>query len=93
MLMGYKVRQCHYAGREPYTARAALDVLVLAYLFLKALEGDAARKTQYVRGVLLQLLTWTKWHDKLPGACFSMRQLWASGEWEQSPMEHSGGCQ
>ena len=71
MLMGYKVRECHFAGRDQYSAKNALDVLMLAYLFLKALEGPAARRTQYVRGILLQIVTWTNWHHGLPGACFS----------------------
>jgi hypothetical protein len=46
-------------------------MLMSALLTLHGLLGDACTRDEYCRGITAALLTWTPWHDAIPGCLYS----------------------
>ena len=70
-LMGWLVRNCHWAGRERGTGEYAWEAIAIGVHVLRGCDGDAVRKTEYYRSMMLVMASWTAWYKDLPGCCFS----------------------
>ena len=68
--LGWLVRTAYWQGQQVNTGYVARDALQLALLLLSALLGERAQGNEYVRGITMALLSWTPWHDALPGCSF-----------------------
>ena len=72
LLLGYYIRQCAWDQRTPGTGWLARQALQLSLCLLVRLEGWAGqrRMSEYVRTLACALVSWTPWHDGVPGCCF-----------------------
>jgi hypothetical protein len=68
--LGYLVRTAYWEGQSEGTGHCAREALQQALLLLHAMLGDRAAHNDYGRGLVMALLTWTSWHDQLPGCAF-----------------------
>lgn len=69
--LGWQVRNCNWDGRTRGSGVEARKVLMGALVALIHLYGDKAHTTEYVRTLFVALALWTRWHDELPGACYT----------------------
>ena len=70
-VVGHMVRNCNWDSRTAGTGVKAKEVLHQCLHILMKLSGEGAHGVEYIRTILCALMTWTPWHDNLPGCCFS----------------------
>ena len=68
--LGWMVRTAYWEGQCVGTGHRAREALQQALLLLHAMLGDRAAHNDYGRGIAMALLSWTAWHDQLPGCSF-----------------------
>ena len=70
-ICGRKARACLWEGRAKGTGVMGKEVLMTCLLGLLQLRGDRAHTVEYVRTISIALIFWSKWHSRIPGACYS----------------------
>lgn len=70
-VVGHTVRNCNWDSRETGTGVRAKEVLYNCLHILLRLSGEGSHGVEYIRTILCAVMTWTSWHDRLPGCCFS----------------------
>jgi hypothetical protein len=70
-VVGHTVRNCNWDSRDPGTGVRAKEVLYNCLHILLKLSGEGSHGVEYIRTILCAVMTWTSWHDNLPGCCFS----------------------
>lgn len=70
-LIGELVRECNWCGRDDGTSIHAYDASAYGLLLLLCHTLGHEDTVEYIRCIMVSLLTWTPWHGTLQGAFFS----------------------
>ena len=70
LLLGYLVRDCHWAQRTLGSGGSAKKVLLVTLLMLLGL-CEQPHAVEYVRTLCVGLVNWGDWNDAVPGYCYA----------------------
>ena len=70
-LLGTMTRECAWGNRVPGSGARARELIMTALLAMVYLTEGAEHRAQYVRQMYVVLMTWSKWHDYIPGCLYS----------------------
>ena len=62
--IGVLVRDCNWARRDPGSGKNALAVLESCLLVMVSLVGDQWENVEYIKTLVLALVTWQRWHSR-----------------------------
>lgn len=68
--VGFKVRNCTWAGRKANSGVWAREVMEEVVILLIHLLQDVDCKNEYVRTLSVAIATWQPWMNKIPAVCF-----------------------
>ena len=69
--IGVFVRDCNWAGRDPGSGKNALAVLESCLLIMLSFVGDGWENVEYIKTLVVALVTWQRWHSRTPGCIHS----------------------
>ena len=65
--IGVVVRDYNWAGRDPGSGKNALAVPESCLLVMLSLVGDQWENVEYIKTLVAALVTWQRWHSRMPG--------------------------
>ena len=73
LVLGVMVRNCNWGNRTMGSGERAREVVLTALLALLYLTEGAEHRAQYVRQMCIVLVTWSRWHDYVPGCLYTKK--------------------
>ena len=74
--IGFLVRDCNWAGRDPGSGKNALAVLESCLLVMLSLVGDEWENVEYIKTLVAALVTWQRWLSRTPGCIHGENMGW-----------------